>query len=46
LLVLASIALFIGVGAIGWLLVVVEAVIAIVAATTMIHAGDQLRRFI
>jgi hypothetical protein len=45
LLALASIALLIGVGAIGWLIVVAEAVIAIVAATTMIHAGDQLRRF-
>jgi hypothetical protein len=45
LLAIASLAFLVDVGAIGWLIVVLEAVIAIVAATTMVHAGDQLRRF-
>ncbi len=33
-----------GIGLIGWLLAIVEAVIAIIAATTRVHVADRLRR--
>jgi hypothetical protein len=40
----ASLAFLVGIGLVGWLLALGEAVIAIVAATTRIHLGDRVRR--
>jgi hypothetical protein len=40
----ASLAFLLGIAIVGWALVLAEAVIAIVAATTRIHVGDRLRR--
>ena len=43
-LLAASFAFALGVGMVGWLLAVAEAVAAIVAATTRVHIADRLRR--
>jgi hypothetical protein len=44
LLVVASFAFGLGIGLVGWLLVVIEAVIAIIAATTSVHLADRVFR--
>jgi hypothetical protein len=44
ILLVASFAFVLGVGFIGWILVIAEAVIAITAATTRVHVVDRLRR--
>ena len=44
-LLVASLAFPLGIGLVGWLLAIGEAVVAILAATTRIHVGDRLRRF-
>jgi hypothetical protein len=44
ILAVASVAFLLGIGLVGWLLALGEAVIAIVAATTRIHLGDRVRR--
>ena len=44
ILAVASLAFVSGVGFLGWALALGEAVVAIIAATTRIHAGDRLRR--
>ncbi len=43
LLVVATLAFVFGIGAVGWLLAIAEAVIAILAATTGIHAAERIR---
>jgi Domain of unknown function (DUF4395) len=43
ILAVASLAFLFGVAIVGWTLALAEAVIAIIAATTRIHAGDRLR---
>jgi hypothetical protein len=44
LLLVASFAFPIGIGLVGWILVIVVAVAAIIAATTRIHIADRFRR--
>jgi hypothetical protein len=44
ILVVASLAFLFGIGPVGWLLTIAEAVIAILAATTGIHLAEHLRR--
>jgi hypothetical protein len=44
ILAAASFAFLLGIGLVGWVLALAEAVIAIIAATTRIHLGDRLRR--
>jgi hypothetical protein len=44
ILLVASLAFVLGIGFVGWLLALGEAVIAIVAATTRVHIADRLRR--
>ncbi len=44
ILLVAALALVLGVGPVGWMLVVAEAMVAILAATTRVHAGEWLRR--
>jgi hypothetical protein len=44
ILAVASLAFLLGIAIVGWALVLAEAVIAIIAATTLIHVGDRLRR--
>ena len=46
ILVVASLAFVFGIGLIGWLLALGEAVVAIIAATTRIHLGDRFRRVV
>jgi hypothetical protein len=41
LLGIAALAFFIGVPSVGWLFVLAEAVIAVVAATTLVHLGER-----
>lgn len=43
ILAVASLAFLFGVAIVGWALALAEAVVAIIAATTRIHAGDRLR---
>jgi hypothetical protein len=45
ILAVAGLAFLFGVAILGWALVLAEAVIAIIAATTRVHAGDRLRQF-
>jgi uncharacterized protein DUF4395 len=42
---IATIGFGLGIAPVGWLVVIVAAIVAIFAATTRIHLGDQLRRF-
>jgi hypothetical protein len=42
---IATIGFGLGIGLVGWFVVVVAAIVAIFAATTRIHLGDQLGRF-
>jgi hypothetical protein len=44
ILLVAGSAFILGVGFVGWLLVIVEAVVAIIAATTGIHLAELLQR--
>jgi hypothetical protein len=44
ILAAASLAFLVGIGPIGWVLVLAEAVIAILAATARVHAADWVRR--
>ena len=44
ILVVASFAFVLGIGLVGWLLALGEAVVAIIAATTRVHLGDRFRR--
>jgi len=44
ILVVATLAFVFGIGALGWLLTIAEAVIAILAATTGIHVAERIRR--
>jgi len=44
ILAVASLAFPLGIALVGWALALAEAVIAIIAATTLIHVGDRLRR--
>jgi hypothetical protein len=44
ILLVASFSFLVGIGFVGWLLALGEAVIAIIAATTRIHVADRLRR--
>ena len=44
ILAVASFAFVVGIGLIGWILVIAEAVVAILAATTRVHVGERLRR--
>jgi len=44
ILLAATFAFILGVGFVGWFLVVAEAVVAIMAATTRIHIAERLRR--
>jgi len=44
ILAVASFAFLLGIGLVGWVLALAEAVIAIIAATTRIHLGERLRR--
>jgi hypothetical protein len=44
ILLVATFAFILGIGFVGWFLVVAEAVIAIMAATTRIHIAERLRR--
>jgi hypothetical protein len=44
LLLVASFAFPIGIGLVGWILVLVVAVAAIIAATTRVHVADRFRR--
>jgi len=44
ILAVATIAFVLGIGLVGWVLTVAEAVIAIMAATTGIHVADRIRR--
>jgi hypothetical protein len=44
ILLVATITFVLGIGFVGWILVVAEAVIAIMAATTRIHVAERLRR--
>jgi hypothetical protein len=44
ILAVASFAFLFGIAIVGWALALAEAVIAIIAATTRIHVGEQLRR--
>jgi hypothetical protein len=44
ILLVATFAFILGIGFVGWFLVVAEAVIAIMAATTRIHVAERLRR--
>lgn len=41
LLAIASLGFFIGIPGLGWLFVIAEAVIAVVAATTLVHLGER-----
>jgi hypothetical protein len=41
LLAIASLGFFIGIPGLGWLFVIAEAVIAVVAATTLVHLGAR-----
>jgi Domain of unknown function (DUF4395) len=43
ILAVASLAFLFGIAIVGWALALAEAVVAIIAATTRIHAGDRLR---
>jgi hypothetical protein len=43
-LAVAGLAFLLGISPVGWVLVIAEGVIAILAATTRLHAGDWLRR--
>ena len=43
ILAVAGLAFLFGVAIVGWALALAEAVVAIIAATTRIHAGDRLR---
>jgi hypothetical protein len=45
-LLVAGVAFAIGISLLGWILVIAEAVIAILAATTRIHVADRVRRSI
>jgi hypothetical protein len=46
ILTVASLVFALGIGPVGWLLALAEAVIAIIAATTRVHVADRvLRRF-
>jgi hypothetical protein len=42
---LATLIFAIGISALGWLIVLAAALVAIIAATARIHLGDQLQRF-
>ncbi len=42
---IAALAFLIGISPVGWLFVIAAALIAIIAATTSLHVGDQLQRF-
>jgi uncharacterized protein DUF4395 len=42
---IATLAFGIGISPLGWLVVITAAIVAIIAATTRVHLGDQLRRF-
>jgi hypothetical protein len=45
-LLVAALAFPIGIGLVGWILVLAVAVVAIIAATTRVHVADRLlRRF-
>jgi hypothetical protein len=44
LLLIASFAFPIGIALVGWVLVLVVAIAAIIAATTRIHVADRFRR--
>ena len=44
ILAVASLAFLLGIAIVGWALALAEAVIAIIAATTLIHVGDRVRR--
>jgi Domain of unknown function (DUF4395) len=44
ILALASFAFLLGIAVVGWALALAEAVIAIIAATTLVHIGERLRR--
>jgi len=44
ILAAAALSFVVGIGPIGWVLVLGEAVIAILAATTRVHAADWVRR--
>lgn len=44
ILLVASLAFVLGIGLVGWILAIVEAVIAIVVATTGFHIADRIRR--
>jgi hypothetical protein len=43
---IATLSFLVGVAFIGWLVVIAAAVIAVVAAATGLHVGDQLRRLL
>ena len=45
-LAVAAVAFLLGIGLVGWLLVIAEAVVSIVAATTRIHVADRLRQLL
>ena len=44
ILSVASLAFVLGIGVVGWLLALGEAVVAIIAATTRVHLAERLRR--
>ncbi len=44
ILLVATIAFVLGISFVGWILVLAEAIIAIMAATTRVHVADRLRR--
>ncbi len=44
ILLVASLAFVLGIGLVGWILAIAEAVIAIVVATTGFHIADRIRR--
>ncbi len=45
-LAVAAVAFLLGIGLLGWLFVIAEAVVSIVAATTRIHVADRLRHLL
>lgn len=44
ILVIAGVGFAIGISLVGWILVIAEAVLAILAATTRVHVADRVRR--
>ena len=46
ILAVASLSFVLGIGLIGWIFAIAEAVIAIIAATTGIHIAERLRRLL